>query len=65
MNPDSEKPVGPWAWLLVIPFVALLVVPLYNFKDPVIAGFPFFYWYQFLWIPITSVLIYLVYRRMR
>jgi len=22
---------------------------------------PFFFWYQFLWVPITSILIYVVY----
>ncbi len=47
---------------LLIPFVALLWVPFYNFSEPVYAGLPMFYWYQLLWIPITSVLLYLVYR---
>jgi hypothetical protein len=26
-------------------------------------GFPFFYWYQLAWVPITSLLIWLAYRR--
>ena len=30
--------------------------------EPSLFGFPFFYWYQFAWVPITSFLIWLVYR---
>ncbi len=48
--------------LLLIPFVGLLWVPFYNFHDPALFGFPFFYWYQLLWVPISSLLTYLVYR---
>ena len=33
-------------WLLVIPYIGLLWVPFYNKHDPVLFGFPFFYWYQ-------------------
>jgi Protein of unknown function (DUF3311) len=43
--------------LLVIPFVALLWVPFYNSIEPSVWGIPFFYWYQFLWVIITSLLI--------
>jgi hypothetical protein len=38
-------------------------VPAYNGQAPELLGFPFFYWYQLLWVPITSLLIYIVYRR--
>jgi Protein of unknown function (DUF3311) len=48
--------------LLVIPFVALLWVPFYNRLEPAIWGIPFFYWYQFLWVLLTSLLILLVHR---
>jgi hypothetical protein len=48
--------------LLLLPFVGLLWVPFYNFQDPTLFGFPFFYWYQLAWVPISSVLIWLVYR---
>jgi hypothetical protein len=30
--------------------------------EPALFGFPFFYWYQLAWVPITSALIWLVYR---
>jgi MHS family alpha-ketoglutarate permease-like MFS transporter len=40
-----------WLWLLLaIPDVALLWLPFYNDTRPSFAGFPFFYWYQFLWV---------------
>ncbi len=42
------------------PFVALLWPPLYNSVEPALWGIPFFYWYQFLWVILTSALIILV-----
>jgi hypothetical protein len=48
--------------LLLLPFVFLLWLPFYNHAEPSLAGFPFFYWYQFLWVPLTSLIAYLVYR---
>jgi hypothetical protein len=48
--------------LLLIPFVALLAVPLYNTREPALWGFPFFYWYQLMWLPLSALLTYLVYR---
>ena len=38
------------AVLLMIPIVALLWVPSYAREDPELFGFPFFFWYQFLWV---------------
>jgi len=50
-------------WILVLlPFIGLLWVPFYNFQEPALFGFPFFYWYQLAWVPISSLLIWLVYR---
>jgi hypothetical protein len=49
--------------LLLLPFIGLLWVPFYNTDTlPALFGFPFFYWYQLLWVPITAFLIWLVYR---
>jgi hypothetical protein len=45
-----------------VPFLGLLYVPFYNKSDPMLWGFPFFYWYQLLWVPITVLLLWLVYR---
>jgi len=55
----------PISLLLVVPYVALLVVPLYNFDVPRLSGIPFFYWYQLLWIPLTSLIIYIVFKKVR
>jgi hypothetical protein len=30
--------------------------------EPSLFGFPFFYWYQLAWVPVCSLLIWLVYR---
>lgn len=51
--------------LLVVPYVALLLVPFYNIESPPLLGIPFFYWYQLAWIPITSLVIYIVFRQVR
>ncbi len=48
--------------LLLLPYVGLLWVPFYNFQKPDLFGFPFFYWYQLAWVPVTSILIWIVYR---
>lgn len=42
-------------WLLVIPYIGLLWVPFYNIREPSLFGFPFFYWYQLMWVPLTSL----------
>ena len=49
-----------WNLLLLVPFVALLWVPFYNSVDPQLWGIPFFYWYQFLWVFLTSAVIFWV-----
>jgi hypothetical protein len=48
--------------LLLIPYFALLWVPFYNDLQPSLFGFPFFYWYQLLWVPLTSLIIYIAYK---
>ena len=54
-----------WYFLLILPFLGLLYPPLYSTEDPELFGFPFFYWYQFLWVPLTAGITYLVYRMTR
>ncbi|MGO4326966.1 DUF3311 domain-containing protein [Cupriavidus sp. 2TAF22] len=62
MEPANQSSHS-WLWLiLLLPYIALLWLPFYNDTQPSFAGFPFFYWYQFLWVPLTSLLIYIVYR---
>jgi hypothetical protein len=54
-----------WMWLLLLPFAALLVPPLYAHEAPHLWGIPFFYWYQAVWLIITAGITTFVYRRMR
>ncbi|KND54109.1 hypothetical protein BVER_05684c [Candidatus Burkholderia verschuerenii] len=66
MEADNDAPRRPWLWVtLLIPYIALLWLPFYNDTRPAVAGFPFFYWYQFLWVPLTSLLLYVVYRGLK
>jgi hypothetical protein len=51
--------------LLVVPFAAILWVPLYARTEPRLGGLPFFYWYQFAWIVLTAVLMTIGYRLLR
>jgi membrane protein implicated in regulation of membrane protease activity len=65
MSNNRSGTTGLSALLLLVPFVALLWVPFYNSIEPAIWGVPFFYWYQFLWVVLTSALIVWVNRRTR
>jgi putative solute:sodium symporter small subunit len=47
MNNRSVRPgFHPVYLWIVVPFVALLWVPIFNRVDPTLFGIPFFYWYQ-------------------
>ena len=48
-------------WLLVLPFLGTLWPPVYNRIEPRLGSVPFFYWYQFLWIGIGTVITAIVY----
>lgn len=39
----------------------MLWVPFYDRTEPTLWSFPFFYWYQLLWILISAVVIGVVY----
>jgi len=64
-----SKHVGTWMVITVLLAAALigtLWVPFYNDLTPVLGGFPFFYWYQLMWVPIVAILAaaaYLLSRR--
>ena len=55
---------NPWNLLLIVPFVVLLT-PLYNMRSPELIGMPFFYWFQFLIIPVGVLSTIIVYRMTR
>ncbi len=47
--------------LLLLPYLGLLWPPMYAHAEPYLFGFPFFYWYQFLWVILSALLTGLVY----
>ena len=64
MARNREKTTRRWHWqrlLFVIPFAAMLWVPSYNRIEPELAGIPFFYWYQLLWILLGAAIVVVVY----
>ncbi len=48
--------------LLSLPVIALMWVDSYAKKEPTLWGFPFFIWYQFLWVFLCSGLTFTAYR---
>lgn len=49
-----------WNLLLLVPLLVLLT-PLFNSDEPRLLGFPYFYWLQFLFIPLDVVCVAVVY----
>lgn len=49
--------------LLMVPIAALLWVDTYAKAEPVLLGFPFFIWYQFLWVFLCSFCTWMAYRQ--
>ncbi|WP_103533886.1 DUF3311 domain-containing protein [Streptomyces sp. SM11] len=47
---------------LVAPFVAMLWVSSYARIEPKFIGIPFFYWYQMLWVVISTALTMIAYK---
>jgi membrane protein implicated in regulation of membrane protease activity len=60
--PTNRTLIAIAAVLLAIPVVALLWVSTYARETPRLWGFPFFYWYQFLWVFICAALTYTAHR---
>lgn len=54
-----------WYWLLLVPLAGVLIPPIYNVADPRLIGLPFFYWYQLLWVPLSALVTFAIYRRTR
>lgn len=44
-------------FLLALPCVLALWVPLYNSVPPVLFGIPFFFWFQLVLIPLSALAI--------
>ncbi|MDQ3988952.1 MAG: DUF3311 domain-containing protein [Actinomycetota bacterium] len=51
-----------WNLLLLVPLL-MLITPVFNRDEPRLLGFPFFYWYQFLWVPIGVLCVAIVFAK--
>jgi uncharacterized membrane protein YhaH (DUF805 family) len=63
-NPPPSQRRGdrsPWNWLLAVPVVVPLMTFLFNGNEPRLAGFPFFYWIQLVFIALGVVCTAIVY----
>ncbi|HET6499960.1 MAG TPA: DUF3311 domain-containing protein [Amycolatopsis sp.] len=49
-----------WNLLLLVPLL-MLVTPWFNFDKPRVFGLPFFYWFQFLFVPVGVLSVAIVY----
>lgn len=59
-----RKHTGTWiviAVLLAAAVISTLWVPIYNHLTPTLGDFPFFYWYQLMWVPIVAILAAIAY----
>jgi uncharacterized membrane protein len=72
-GPAPERPTSPAArrtnaaWtvvgvLLAIGIIVPLLVFIYDQEDPTLWGFPFYYWFQFLLVPIVSILTFAAFK---
>ena len=41
------------------------MVPIYARSMPRLGAFPFFYWYQLVWVPVVAMLCWLCYILLR
>ena len=66
-NPPRKRAVT-WITITVLLLAALvgtLWVPFYARATPKLGDFPFFYWFQLIWMPVVMVLCYLAYLLLR
>ena len=53
------------AVMLTIAIMGSLWVPIFARSQPQLRGFPFFYWYQLILVPVTSLLCWICYLLLR
>jgi hypothetical protein len=70
MSQSSARGRSPVTWvavtiLLLIAVAGTLVVPIYARSTPKLGDFPFFYWYQLLWLVVVAILAWICYLLLR
>jgi hypothetical protein len=58
---EPENTGGGWMLLLLLIPLLVLYVPFYNTFEPELFGFPFFYWFQLIWIFVSMGVTAFVY----
>ncbi len=56
---------GAVAVLLIVAILGTLWVPIYARALPALGPFPFFYWYQLIWVPLTAAILWICYLLLR
>jgi hypothetical protein len=61
--PSGKSPAirGAVVVLLTVAIIGTLWVPIYARSMPKLGPFPFFYWYQIIWVPISAALCWICY----
>ena len=58
----NKRPQRRWAFLLLLlPVASVVYPPLYNHRDPSVAGVPFFVWYQLVAVVFGGIVTGIVY----
>ncbi|CAN5398207.1 hypothetical protein BH09ACT12_BH09ACT12_14920 [soil metagenome] len=60
--PTDRRKIAAAAVCLAIPVIGLMAVPTYAKDGPELFSFPFFFWYQFLWVFLCSGFTWTAYR---
>ena len=66
-TPPRRSPVT-WVVVTILLLIAVcgtLFVPIYARATPKLGDFPFFYWYQLVWVPVVAVLCMICYLLLR
>jgi hypothetical protein len=66
MDQPNSRRHSPITWavvtvLLLASLVGMLWVPFYARTTPKLGAFPFFYWYQLMWVPLVAILSWIAY----
>jgi hypothetical protein len=68
-EPEGKAELRPrrsrWVLLLLLPYLGLCFPIVYARSTPALWGFPFFYWYQLVWVVLASALLAIVYRKLK
>jgi hypothetical protein len=58
--PQKALHISAWNLLLLVP-IFMVFTPMFNFDSPRLFGMPFYYWFQFAWVPVGVICVGVVY----